>query len=83
MLQWTFWLGQNVTVDVVNLDVSSRHRWTLPVFIVEDSYDQDLIYHGIIPSVWEKAGVSMDFTWHYSDVAEENYDQDELYCRYL
>jgi hypothetical protein len=26
MLQWTFWLGQNVTVDVVNLDVSSRHR---------------------------------------------------------
>ncbi len=26
MLQWTFWLGQNVTVDVVNLDVSSRHH---------------------------------------------------------
>ncbi len=26
MLQWTFWLGQNVTVDVVNLDVSSWHR---------------------------------------------------------
>jgi hypothetical protein len=26
MLQWTFWLGQNVTVDVVNFDVSSRHR---------------------------------------------------------
>ncbi len=26
MLQWTFWLGQNVTVVVVNLDVSSRHR---------------------------------------------------------
>jgi hypothetical protein len=25
MLQWTFWLGQNITVDVVNLDVSSRH----------------------------------------------------------
>ncbi len=25
MLQWTFWLGPNVTVDVVNLDVSSRH----------------------------------------------------------
>ncbi len=30
MLQWTFWLGQNVTVDVVNLDVSSRHPpWCL------------------------------------------------------
>jgi hypothetical protein len=26
MLQWMFWLGQNVTVDVVNLDVLSRHR---------------------------------------------------------
>jgi hypothetical protein len=26
MLQWTFWLGQNVTVDVVNLDISSRHN---------------------------------------------------------
>ncbi len=24
MLQWTLWLGQNVTVDVVNLDVTSR-----------------------------------------------------------
>jgi hypothetical protein len=26
MLQWTFWLGQNVTVDVVNLDVTSRQQ---------------------------------------------------------
>ncbi len=26
MLQWTFWLGQNVTVNVVNLDVTSRQR---------------------------------------------------------
>ncbi len=26
MLHWTFWLGQNVTVDVVNLDVLSRHH---------------------------------------------------------
>jgi hypothetical protein len=26
MLQWTFWWGQNVTVDVVNLDVTSRQR---------------------------------------------------------
>ncbi len=26
ILQWTFWLGQNVTVDVVNLDVTSRQR---------------------------------------------------------
>jgi hypothetical protein len=25
MLQWTFQVGQNVTVDVVNLDGSSRH----------------------------------------------------------
>jgi hypothetical protein len=28
MLQWTLRLGQNVTVDVVNLDVTSRQRWT-------------------------------------------------------
>jgi hypothetical protein len=27
MLQWTFRSGQNVTVDVVNLDVLSRHLW--------------------------------------------------------
>ncbi len=27
MLQWTFRLCQNVTVDIVNLDVTSRQRW--------------------------------------------------------
>ncbi len=26
MLQWTLRLGQNVTVDIVNLDVTSRQR---------------------------------------------------------
>ncbi len=29
MLQWTLWLGQNVTVDVVNLDVTSRQPQTV------------------------------------------------------
>jgi hypothetical protein len=31
MLQWTLQLGQNVTVDVVNLDEMSRQRFILAI----------------------------------------------------
>ncbi len=34
MLQWTLRLGQNVTVDVVNLDVTSRQRIFLGSMVI-------------------------------------------------
>jgi hypothetical protein len=45
MLQWTFRLGQNVTLDVVNLDVSSRHRSKL---VSNDKYCSSVGVLGIL-----------------------------------
>ncbi len=45
MLQWTFRLGKNVTVDVVNLDVTSRQRvWGFSSI--------GILLHPGIPGLW-------------------------------
>ncbi len=39
MLQWTLRLGQNVTVDVVNLDVTSRQRLSV---VIKEAGEQEV-----------------------------------------